>query len=85
MRETLDIENIGFAPPDADMKRVFPTLYLRGNAIYMKSDFCDAAGLLSMSICGVVEMFQRCSIGFMSREYKGGGGENENGSERYFD
>jgi|GEM_PF-5120661 len=31
-------------PPDADVEEVFSTLYLLGNTIYMKSDFCDAAG-----------------------------------------
>ena len=44
LREIFDLESLGFAPPDADVKEVFPTLYLLGNAIYMKSDFCDAAG-----------------------------------------
>jgi len=44
LREIFDLESLGFAPPDADVAEVFPTLYLLGNAIYMKSDFCDAAG-----------------------------------------
>ncbi|MCK5109330.1 MAG: hypothetical protein KAR25_06540 [Methanosarcinales archaeon] len=44
LREIFDLESLGFAPPDADVEEVFPTLYLLGNAIYMKSDFCDAAG-----------------------------------------
>ncbi|MEA1906375.1 MAG: hypothetical protein U9N12_05405 [Euryarchaeota archaeon] len=44
LREIFDLESLGFAPPDADVAAVFPTLYLLGNAIYMKSDFCDAAG-----------------------------------------
>ena len=44
LREIFDLESLGFAPPDADVAEVFPTLYLLGNAIYMKRDFCDAAG-----------------------------------------
>ena len=59
LREIFDLESLGFAPPDADVAEVFPTLYLLGNAIYMKSDFCDAAGAEG----GIVnyDMYERMS------------------------
>ncbi|RZN40961.1 MAG: hypothetical protein EF813_03050 [Methanosarcinales archaeon] len=44
LREIFDLESLGFTPPDADVEAVFPTLYLLGNAIYMKSECHDAAG-----------------------------------------
>ena len=44
LREIFDLESLGFAPPDADVEAIFPTLYLLGNATYMKSDYCDATG-----------------------------------------
>jgi len=44
LREIFDLESLSFAPPDEEVREVFPTLYLLGNTIYMKSDFCDVAG-----------------------------------------
>jgi len=44
LREIFDLESLSFAPPDADVEEVFPTLYLLGNTIYMRSEYCDAAG-----------------------------------------
>ena len=45
LRDIFDLESLSFAPPDADVKKVFPVLYLLGNTIYMKSDYHDAAGV----------------------------------------
>ena len=45
LRDIFDLESLSFAPPDADVKEVFPVLYLLGNTIYMKSDCRDAAGV----------------------------------------
>ena len=45
LRDIFDLESLSFAPPDADVKEVFPVLYLLGNTIYMKSDCRDAAGM----------------------------------------
>lgn len=59
LREIFDLESLGFAPPDADVKEVFPTLYLLGNTIYMKSDFCDAAGVDGVIVN--VDMYERLS------------------------
>jgi hypothetical protein len=45
LRDIFDLESLSFAPPDAEVTEVFPTLYLLGNTIYMKSDCRDAAGV----------------------------------------
>ncbi len=45
LRDIFDLESLSFAPPDADVKAVFPVFYLFGNTIYMKSDCRDAAGV----------------------------------------
>ena len=45
LRDIFDLESLSFAPPDADVKEVFPVLYLLGNTIYMKSDCRDTAGV----------------------------------------
>jgi hypothetical protein len=45
LRDIFDLESLSFAPPDADVKEVFPLLYLLGNTIYMKSDCRDTAGV----------------------------------------
>ena len=45
LRDIFDLESLSFAPPETDVNQVFPTLYLLGNTIYMKSECCDAAGV----------------------------------------
>ena len=44
-RDIFDLESLSFAPPDIEVKNVFPVLYLLGNTIYMKSDYEDASGV----------------------------------------
>ena len=54
LTDIFTMESLSFAPPGVEVKEVFPTLYLLGNMIYMKSNFCDAAGwagLLLSAIC----------------------------------
>ena len=45
LRDIFDLESLSFAPPDIEVKNVFPVLYLLGNTIYMKSDYEDASGV----------------------------------------
>lgn len=76
LTDIFDLESLSFAPPDAEVKKVFPVLYLLGNTIYMKSDCCDTVGvdgvIVNCDMCermsGVAGVSQRSYAGFMSQE-----------------